>query len=223
AMAIKQDNVFEFVLRQTGENGAHITTKGCLRNREAARICIHDSSDSIGNRWRTHRIDARGDLSRHGHRGKNVCAIGCDAVRLECSQRQQDRPDFRRNPFAKFNPVDALHFARARRLPFGRTHRETLAGAGVFRFCFPSSSIQSTGPSNARICSKRLSVPLRGTAIKSAWNPGRIRPSFPPLGDFSNATPAFTVTISRTLSDEIPGSLRWNARISPNKLRLSLL
>src|SRR4029453_14968903 len=46
-MAIEQDNVFEFVLRQTGENGAPITTKGCLRNREAARICIHDSSESI--------------------------------------------------------------------------------------------------------------------------------------------------------------------------------
>ncbi len=41
---------------------------------------------------------------------------------LKRAKRQQDCLDFRRNPFAKFDPVDALHVARARRVLLGGTH-----------------------------------------------------------------------------------------------------
>ncbi len=50
----------------------------------------------------------------------------------------------------------------------------------MFRLCFSVEEHPINCPSNATIRSKRLSCPLHGTAIKSARNPGRIRPSFPP-------------------------------------------
>src|SRR5439155_16918984 len=75
-----------------------------------------------------------GDLARHCHWRENVRSVGCDAVWLKRAQRQQDRIDFRRNPFAKFDPVDALHVARARRALLGGIHQGRLTAARLSCF-----------------------------------------------------------------------------------------
>ena len=56
AVAINQDDVLEFVFRQTHQDRANISAKGLFRDRKTSRIRIHDSGESVGDNRRDHGV-----------------------------------------------------------------------------------------------------------------------------------------------------------------------